>query len=297
MAFVPLLLILLAQAQASLAIVERALAHGQYAAALDELKAKPANTFHWHLLASKAYDGVNDPKQAVIEAEAALALEPRNESAHLQLGQIFLSRNTPEAAYEVFSEALEIFPQSFVVRLGKGLALKEMGRYQESIAELRQCMAERKDSGLTFDALGTAMLHSQDFVELQKIAQEFVKNAAGDYRGYYYLATAREGLNLDDKESLQLLGTSIRLNPKFAASLSLMGKIRLRHNEAAAAMALLEQAVGLRPDHVMSHLTLAKAYKALGKESEARQEFELVRSLREKDRLPRPTLLYRRQTN
>lgn len=75
------------------------------------------------------------------------------EAAHLQLGQIFLSHNTPQAALEVFSEALLILPDSFLSRLGKGLALKDLGRYPEAAAELLASLARRPDYPVKYTAI------------------------------------------------------------------------------------------------------------------------------------------------
>src|SRR5258706_14988345 len=112
--------------------VEKLLGGGRYRAALADLEQANERPAVWHVLASKAYDGLNDPVQAVREAEAALALEPGSEPAHVQLGGIFLSHNTPSAALDIFTEAQELFPHSLVLRLGKGLAFKELQRYDEA---------------------------------------------------------------------------------------------------------------------------------------------------------------------
>src|SRR6266568_763069 len=95
--------------------VEKMLAAGQYRAALAQLERSNEHPAAWHVLASKAYDGLKDPAQAVKEAEAALALEPGSEPAHVQLGGIFLSHNTPGAALEIFAEAQELFPRSLTL--------------------------------------------------------------------------------------------------------------------------------------------------------------------------------------
>ena len=104
---------------------EKLIAAGEYRQALAALENISPATARRHLLASKALDGLDEPARAVSEAEAGLELDPRNESLHLQLAQIFLSRNTPQAAYEVFSDAQRLFPDSILVQLGKGLALKD----------------------------------------------------------------------------------------------------------------------------------------------------------------------------
>ena len=99
------------------------------------------------LLASKAEDGLNDAAKAVDEAQQAIDLDPHSEPARLQLAQIFLTRNTPEAAYEIFSEALPLFPDSALIRLGAGLALNQMRRYGDAIPILKDCLKLNPDLG------------------------------------------------------------------------------------------------------------------------------------------------------
>ena len=291
-----LLLASAACAQDALAPAERLIAEGRYQQALDTLRQSAPHTARGHLLASKAYEGANDLARAVEEVEAALSLEPRNEAAHLQLGQIFLSHNTPSAAYEVFSEAQQMFPDSFLVLLGKGLALKELQRYDEAAAELRKSLARQPSSGIAFDALATVLLHSSKFASVLQISEQFVNRNPADYRGYYYLAAGREGLGLPDEVTCELLKKSIERNPDFAASHGLMGKILLRQNSVEDAVTSLERAVALRPDHVPSHMALASAYHKQGREADASREFRIVRELHEQERQPRPALLFHRGT-
>ena len=294
MRYAAILMAGLALAQDTLAPVEHLIADGKPEAALETLQKTPAGSVRWHLLASKAYEGVNDLPHAVSEVETALHMEPRNEAAHLQLGQIFLSHNTPLAALEVFSEAKEMFPQSFLVRLGRGLALKEIARYDESAAELGECLRQLPSSGIAFDALATVLLQSSKFDEVKQVSEVFSNRNPADYRGYFYMAAGREGAGLPDDVSIKLLKKSLQLNPAFAASLSLLGKILLRRNSLQDAALALERSVALRPDHIPSHMTLAIVYRKVGREADAAREFQTIRELHEKERHPSPSLLYHR---
>jgi predicted Zn-dependent protease len=294
MLYIALFLASLAMAQDTLAPVDRLIAAGQYHNALEALQQNPTRAFRWHLLASKAYEGLNDPAHAVSEAEAALALDARSEAAHLQLGQIFLSHNTPGAAYEIFSEAQQMFPDSFLVRLGKGLALKEIGKFDEAAVELRRCVAQQPSSGVAFDALATVLLHDSKFEEVRKVSETFTNRNPEDFRGYYYAAAGREGLGLPEDATYKLIEKSLSLNSNFAASLSLLGKIQLRRGAAQDAAVALQRAVALRPDHVPSHMMLANAYRKMGRETEAAREFQTIRELHDRERQPQPSLLYHR---
>lgn len=267
---------------------------GKYATALEWLRANASGTASWHLLASRAYDGLDKPEKAVEEAEAALALNPEDEAAHLQLGQIFLSRHTPSAALEIFSDAQKLLPESFLLRLGRGLALKELGRYEEAAGELEKCLEQRPSSSIAFDGLGTALLHGHQLGKLLRLSELFRRNNPADFRGSYYEAAARDGLGMSDEESLELLRTSVRLNDKFAAAFGLMGKILLRQNSLQDAQGALERALALRPGHIPSHMALASTYKKLGLEADAAREFAAIRELQRKGQQPPPSLRYGR---
>lgn len=273
---------------------EQAIARGEYRTALDALAAVSSRDARWHLLASKAWDGLNDPGKAVAEAEEALRLEPGNPAYHIHLAQIFLARNTPKAALEIFSEADTHFPGLFVVRLGKGLAFKELQLYEDAERELLWCLDRQPGSALAFDALATIYLHLSRFVDAWKLTTAFMKQNSDDYRGYYFLAAARDGELMPSDETRRLLVDSIRRNPSFAASHALMGKVLLREEVPKEAVGYLRRAVELRPDLVQAHLNLGRALRMLGDETAAAREFETVRELKKKEQEPVPTLLYHR---
>ena len=132
------------------------------------------------------------------------------------------------------------------------------------------------------------------FADAHKLATEFLKQNASDYRGYYFLAAAREGELLPPEETRALLTKSIGRNPSFAAAHALMGKVLLREEKTAEAATYLKKAVALRPDLVQAHLHLARALRLLGDEAAAAREFETVRLLKAKEQEPVPSLLYHR---
>ena len=269
-------------------LIERQIAAGRHREALSALLSERERPAAWHVLASKAYDGLNDPARAVAEAEEALRLDVRNEAAHVQLGFIFLSRNTPLAAVEIFTDAEGLFPQSTVVRLGKGLALKDLQRYDEAEKTLAACWPHP----LAFDALATVLVQRSKLTQAKDLAERFIALHPGDYRGYYYLAAAKHGL--EEEHAGEILRRSLERKPDFAASHALLGKIQLGESKLEAAAASFEQAVRFRPDFTQAHLQLAQTYRKLGREADAAREFAIVRRLKEKEAEPRPSLLYHR---
>ena len=286
-------MLLLAADEDALLNTEKLIAAGEYRKALAALAPEPASVRR-HLLASKAYDGLNDPARAVEQAEAALAMDPRSEAAHLQLGQIFLGHNTPQAAADVFTEALGLYPDSFFFRLGRGLAWKQLMRYDEAETDLRACLARRPDLAIAFDALGTVYLQAKRFEDLQKLATEFRARNGADYRGPYFAAAALDGLHPEDARADAWLAESVRRNPGFAAAHALLGKRQMAAGNTAAAIAALERALALRPDYSPAALHLAQAYQKAGRKDEAARAFQRVREIKEKEQNPPPGLVYHR---
>ena len=268
--------------------IERQITAGRPQDALVQLELDTNRSTRWHVLASKAYDALNDPARAVAEAEAALRLDPHSEPAHVQLGYIFLSRNTPLAAVDVFTEAERLFPESIIVRLGKGLALKELQRYDEAEKTLAACWPHP----IAFDAHATVLVQRGKFEEAKDLAKRFIEIAREDYRGYYFLAAAKDGLQ--EKDARDAVFQSLERKADFAASHALLGKIQLRDGELEAAAASFEKAIKSRPGLVQAHLQLAQTYRRLGRTNEAQREFAIVRDLNEKEAQPKPSLQYHR---
>jgi tetratricopeptide (TPR) repeat protein len=246
-----------------------------------------------HLLASQVWQASGDPAKAVSEAQREISGSPGNLDGYLQLGQIFLDYNTPAPAVEVFSQALRIAPDSLLARLGEGLALKGTQRFDLAEKELSLCLKLNPQMAVAFDGVASLYIESAEYEKLAGVARQYLQTNPSDYRGYYYLAAAQEHDRRDRQGTEALLRKGIGLNPRFAASYALLGKLLLDGNSAAEAVAELEHAIQLRPDYPPPHLYLATAYKKLGREADAARELQRVRDLNEKQST-RPSLIYHR---
>ena len=246
-----------------------------------------------HLRASQVYQASGDPAKAVSEAQAEISGSPANLDGYLQLGQIFLDYNTPQPAVEIFSIALRIAPDSLIAHLGKGLALKGIQRFDLAEKELSLCLERNPQMTVAFDGLAGLYIEAGQYQDLASLARKYLQTNPSDYRSYYYLATAQEHEMEDGKATETLLRKSIDLNPGFAASYALLGKLLLHADRAAEAVPLLERAIQLRPDYPPAHMYLANAYKKLGKEAESAREFQRLRDLNERESA-KPSLLYHR---
>ena len=125
------------------------------------------------------------------------------------------------------------------------------------------------------------------------MAERYQQTNPSDYRGYYYLAAAREHEEEQRPVAEALLRKAIGLNPDFAASHTLLGKLLVRDDRASEAVLDLERAVQLRPGYQPAHLYLGNAYRKLGRRADADREFQKLRELNDKEGAE-PRLRYHR---
>lgn len=292
-------LLALAAASQSASLIEQQIAAGEYRAALTSLQAtpEPERNARWHLLASRAWDGANDPAKAVAEAQEAIRLDPRAEAPRVQLAQVFLTRNTPQPAAEILSDALPLFPNSTLIRLGLGIALNELQRYGEAVRVLTECLQLKPDFGPAFEALGNSYLDSLKFEELRKRAALYAQRNPEDFRGYYYEAAARDKLAMNAAQTESLLHRSLALNPSFVPASALLGKVLLDEGRTLEAVKALEHAISLRANYKPAHLYLGIAYRKLGRAEDARRESQVLSKLNNEQNRRVPGLRYHRGTH
>ena len=82
----------------------------------------------------------------------------------------------------------------------------------------------------------------------------------------------------DDAESV--LKKAIWLNEASPGAFILLGEIALKKNDPALASGFLERALAIDPQSADAHYALASAYKALGRNTEANQQLEISKKLR-----------------
>ncbi len=88
--------------------------------------------------------GFGKPADAEKDYRRALALRPDYPEAHNNLGQLLARNGRPEEALKEFDAALAdmMYREPYRARCNKGLALWQLGRKAEGIAELRSCVAQ-----------------------------------------------------------------------------------------------------------------------------------------------------------
>jgi tetratricopeptide (TPR) repeat protein len=92
---------------------------------------------HWMNVGKNQYD--QGQTNAIASFEKAVALQPTNPDAHLNLANAFLLANQSEKVIQAAKEVLSLDPQSAPARYLAGCACLRLARFEEAIKYLQEC--------------------------------------------------------------------------------------------------------------------------------------------------------------
>jgi tetratricopeptide (TPR) repeat protein len=170
---------------------------------------------------------------------------PDSAMAYLALGKLMVRQQKVEAAVPQIETALKLEPRLTMAHFLLGEIDLYQSNPQGAAAELQKELAVNPTLWLVYWRLGDA------YMQLAKY---------------------------DDAETA--LKKAIWLNEASPGAYILLGEIALKKSDPSLASGFLERALKLDPQSFDAHYALAAAYKALGREAEANQHFEMSRTLR-----------------
>lgn len=183
------------------------------------------------------------------KARTALAqmfsVAPDSAMAYLTLGKLLVRQNKVEAAIPQIETALRLQPRIAMAHFLLGEIDLYQSKVQGAVTEFQKELAVNPTMWLVYWRLGDA-----------------------------YMRLAK----YDDAESV--LKKAIWLNEASPGAFVLLGEIALKKNDPALASGFLERALAIDPQNPDAHSALAAAYKALGRDTDANQQLEISKKLR-----------------
>lgn len=233
-----------------------------------------------HRLLGDIDEAQNDSLSAVHEYERATHLDP-SEQNYFAWGTELLLHRAVQPAIEVFSKSIRAHPNSSRLLAGLGAALYAGGAYDE--AAKRVCAASElnpADDG-PYLFLGTMQksVHQTLPCALEKLArfaEQKPENALANY--YYAIALWKKSRRTPDGADAARAESSLKkavvLDPKLAGPYLQLGMLYAAQNKTDAAIAAFQKAISAEANLSEAHYELGLAYKRLGKDADARREFQ-----------------------
>ena len=207
-----------------------------------------------------------------------------------------LPRDVPDASYLVsicyvmtgqWDSARKVLAQMFYVPADSAMAYLALGKLMvrqqivgAAVPQIETALRLQPSLVMAHFLLGEIDLYQSN---PEGAIGEFQKELAVNptvWLVYWRLGDAYMRLaKYDDAEPV--LKKAIWLNEASPGAFILLGEIALKKNDPAMAVGFLERALSLDPQNSDAQYSLATAYKALGRETEANQHFEISKTLRD----------------
>ncbi|HZT35741.1 MAG TPA: tetratricopeptide repeat protein [Nitrososphaera sp.] len=217
-------------------------------------------------------------REAAKEYEIAARLDP-SEKNLFDLGSELLKYHGYRQALQIFSYAVDKWPESAKLRVGLGVAQYSLGKYREAVETLcRAVDLDPKDTralGFLGKMYNVAPELSQEVTKrLERFARLYPNNPAANY---YYALSLR---GHSDKQAKALLLKSVTEDPAFAEAHYQLGLLDESDGLSATAIHEYEAAVRIRPDLAQARYHLARLYEKNGQPELARKEFRAFEALK-----------------
>ena len=198
-----------------------------------------------------------------------------SESNLFDLGSYLLQHNGFAPGLTVFEYGVGRYPKSARLRVGLGVALYSLRRYDEAVESLCQAVDLDPRDTKALDFLGKMQDISPQYKNevgrrLAHFVELYPKNAAANY--YYALSLGERGQSY--------LETAVQLDPSFTDAHYHLGLLQEEAGATAKAILQYQVVIEQRPDFSQAHYHLARLYQKSGKPDLARKEFALIKALK-----------------
>jgi len=196
-------------------------------------------------LASICYVMTEQWDKARTSMAQMFSLSPDSAMAYLMLGKLLVQRQMVDRAVPQVETALRLDPHLTMAHFLLGEIYLYQSNPQAAVSEFQKELAVNPTVWLAYWRLGDAYVRLGNYEQAETVLKE-----------------------------------AIWLNDTSAGAYFLLGEIALKKNDPALATGFLERALGFEPQNIDAHSALAGAYKALGREAEAKRESGIAHTLR-----------------
>jgi tetratricopeptide (TPR) repeat protein len=240
-------------------------------------------------LLAEAYEKAGQTKQAYDSLRTATQLEPSDETNYIDLITLCIEHKNYDLASEIAGIGLARLPASERLHLQLGVVFAMKAQLEEARKQFELAETLAPDRSLPHVALALVSMQLNRPNDAVVRLRARVRHFPNDYLGLWFLGEAlnRSGTvpgSPGQKEAVDALERSVRLNPSISQSQELLGKLLARDGRFEEAAAHLERATTLEPGNVSAIYQLAQVYSKKGNAAQAKQLFAKVSKMKADDR-------------
>jgi len=201
-------------------------------------------------------------EEAQAEFRKALALDPNNADALLNLGGIARLRGNTAEAERYVEQALRVNPNSTAALAELAELKRERGEHDESVRLYREALSLDDSTPALYLGLGDSLQRGGQYAEAAAVFQRVLELDPDSFEARYNLGvTAGQQQRFD--EAARHYEAALALapdHPHAVSALNNLANLHLTRGEQDLAIARFEQAVKASPRHFESRFNLAVQY-------------------------------------
>ena len=233
------------------------------------------------LKADEAHEAKDFSKAEELYREA-IKLNPKNDVAYHNLGNLLNDLKRPVEAEAAYRKAIELDPDYAPSYNNLGALLRDLKRHDEAEAAYRKAIELDPNFAYAYNGLGNVLLDLKRDDEAEAAYRKAIELDPSYSHSYNGLGNVLRDLKRHD-EAEAVYRKAIELDPNFADAYSNLGGLLLLLDRETEALTFVERAQKLDPKSALYLLGLASIHKKLGNQSEAKQYANQARELFETD--------------
>ena len=265
---------------------------GHYAQAItaaQSLLARGYEKAELYNLLSEAYERNDQTIEAYNALRKATQIDPRDENNYLDLIALGIDHANYPLALGIADIGLQNNPNSYRLLLQRGAVKAFQAQYPQAVEDFEQASKLDPQKDLPFFAMAIALMETDQLNKGLVILRQRLAASPDDYLMLYALGEGLDHLGLvhgspEEKEAIDSLRKSIRLNPDFPDSRVALGRVLLRRGDVDEAIVQLEKALELDPTNLSPCYPLALAYRKKGDTGLADELIAKFEKFKEEDR-------------
>jgi superkiller protein 3 len=267
---------------------------------LQELSAKKPDASSLNLLGHVA-EKAGEIDGAIQAYRKGAELEPDREENYLDYSTLCMNHKNFPLALEIVEVGLKRIPHAYRLQVQKGAILAEVGKLEQAQETFRSAMRLQEDNREAMLSLAKVQARASAFNESTGTLAAGVEKYPKDfYMHYYYGFILLEGAKRTGakdevvEKAKRALERAVQLNPSFANSYLLLGKIYLNKDIKMAAEQF-ETCLRLNPKDAAAMYQLGRLYLKMGKRTEGESLLSQAKEQRfqeaDEDQRPRVELV------
>lgn len=210
-----------------------------------------------YLNSGKAYAAQGKEKEAAIQFENAIKIDPRYAAAHFELAKAYLKMGVPMGAYSELVRTVAADPKNVQARLDLGQMLLAGHQYPRALEQAKAILAIDPKNADAYGLKSAIALANGDRQEaLTDIQQALAIDPSR--AGFHAQLGLIQGANpADAKDAEAQVREAVKLDPKNAPAHMLLSAMLQRKGDTAGALAEAQAATQADPKNIRAWVSLA----------------------------------------